>query len=160
MTAACQAQLVNTISAIRSEPGGPAWRQSIFHPFALTARHARGHVLQAQVAAPTLVTTKHGEVPVLDSVATYDAEEGRVAVFVVNRNPAEPVTFSMDLRGFGDVTLSEATLIWDEDLFAVNSMDDPDRVLPKPHTSAKGDGAALRAELPPASWSMFVLQVS
>ena len=42
VTAACQAQLVNTISAIRCEPGGPAWRQSIYHPFALTARHARG----------------------------------------------------------------------------------------------------------------------
>ena len=43
VTAACRAQLVNTISSIRSEPGGPAWRQSIFPPFALTARHAQGH---------------------------------------------------------------------------------------------------------------------
>jgi alpha-N-arabinofuranosidase len=42
VTAACQAQLVNTIGSIRCEPGGPAWRQSIFHPFALTARHAKG----------------------------------------------------------------------------------------------------------------------
>jgi alpha-N-arabinofuranosidase len=35
VTAACQAQLVNVIAPIRSEPGGPAWRQTIFHPFAL-----------------------------------------------------------------------------------------------------------------------------
>jgi alpha-L-arabinofuranosidase len=160
VTAACQAQLVNTISSIRAEPGGPAWRQSIFHPFALTARHAQGQVLQPQIAAPTLVTTKHGEVPVLDSVATYDADEGRVAVFVVNRNPSEPVSFSKDLRSFGDVTLTEAALLWDEDLFAVNTMDDPDRVTPKAHTSAAVDGTTLRAELPPASWSMFVLQVA
>src|SRR3712207_4216612 len=34
VTSASQAQLVNTISSIRTEPGGPAWRQSIFHPFA------------------------------------------------------------------------------------------------------------------------------
>ena len=68
VTVACQAQLVNTISMIRAEPGGPAWRQSIFHPFALTARHARGQVLQPQVAAPTRATTKHGESPVLDAV--------------------------------------------------------------------------------------------
>jgi alpha-L-arabinofuranosidase len=160
VTAACQAQLVNTISSIRSEPGGPAWRQSIFHPFALTSRHARGQVLQPQVAAPTMVTTKHGEVPVLDSVATYDAEEGTVAVFVVNRNPAEPVSFSTDLRSFGDATLTEAHLIWDEDLFAANTQEDPDRVAPRPHTSAGLDGTTLRAELPPASWSMFVLQVA
>lgn len=160
VTAACQAQLVNTISAIRCEPGGPAWRQSIFHPFALTARHARGQVLEPQIAAPTLGTAKHGEVPALDAVATHDAEEGRVAVFVVNRNPAESVDFSTDLAGFGDVTLTESRLMWDEDLFAVNTMAEPDRVVPRPHTSAEVDGTVLRAQLPPASWSMFVLQVS
>ncbi len=160
VTAACQAQLVNTISSIRCEPGGPAWRQSIFHPFALTARHAQGQVLDLRVDAPTLVTTKHGEVPVLDSVATYDAEEGRLAVFVVNRDPAEPVSFSTGLRSFGDVSLVEATLIGDDDLFAVNTVDEPDRVTPKPHPSAAVDGTTLRAELPAASWSMFVLQVA
>ncbi|MGH3357125.1 MAG: alpha-L-arabinofuranosidase C-terminal domain-containing protein, partial [Nocardioidaceae bacterium] len=160
VTAACQAQLVNTISSIRSEPGGPAWRQSIFHPFALTARHAQGQVLQPQVAAPTLATTKHGEVCGLDSVVTYDDEEGRVAVFVVNRNPAEPMSFSTDLRAFGRVELAEATMLWDQDLFAVNTMEDPERVALKPHSSAQVVGTALEAELPPASWSMFVVQVS
>jgi alpha-L-arabinofuranosidase len=160
VTAACQAQLVNTISSIRSEPGGPAWRQSIFHPFALTARHAQGQVLQPQVAAPTLATTKHGEVPVLDSVATYDDEDGRVSVFVVNRHPSEPVFFSTDLRGFGSVELAAATMLCDEDPFAVNTMKHPDRVAPKPHSSAQVVGTALEAELPPASWSMFVLEVS
>jgi len=37
-----QAQLVNVIAPIRSEEGGPAWRQSIFWPFARTAALARG----------------------------------------------------------------------------------------------------------------------
>ena len=160
VTAACQAQLVNTISSIRAEPDGPAWRQSIFHPFALTARHARGQVLQPQVAAPTLATMKHGEVRVLDSVATYDADEGRVAVFVVNRHPSEAVSFSTDLRAFGTATLVEATELCDEDLFAVNTAEDPDRVTPQPHRSAQVVGTTLEATLPPASWSMFVLQVS
>jgi alpha-L-arabinofuranosidase len=159
VTVACQAQLVNTISAIRSEPGGPAWRQSIFHPFALTARHAQGHVLQAQVAAPALATTKHGEIPLLDAMATYDDEEGKLAVFVVNRHPSEPVSFSSDLRAFGSVEVAEATMLCDDDLFAVNTMEDPDRVAPKPHSSAQVVGTTLEAELPPASWSMFVLQV-
>jgi alpha-L-arabinofuranosidase len=160
VTAACQAQLVNTISSIRSEPGGPAWRQSIFHPFALTARNAKGQVLQPQVSAPTLATTKHGEVPVLDSVATYDAEEGRVAVFVVNRHPSERVSLSTYLGAFGSVDVAEATMLCDEDLFAVNTMEDPDRVTPQPHGSAQVVGTRLQAELPPASWSMFVLRVS
>ncbi|HET8960863.1 alpha-N-arabinofuranosidase [Nocardioides sp.] len=160
VTAACQAQLVNTIGSIRAEENGPAWRQSIFHPFALTARHAQGQVLQPRVAAPTLVTSQHGEVCVLDSVATYDAAEERLVVFVVNRHPSEPVSFSSELRAFGRVELVEARMLWDEDLFAVNTMDAPDRVSPKPHSSAQVVGTALQAALPPASWSMIVMKVS
>ena len=39
--AACLAQLVNVIAPIMTEPGGPAWRQTIFFPFAITARLAQ-----------------------------------------------------------------------------------------------------------------------
>ena len=42
---ACLAQLVNTIATIRADPGTPAWRQTTFYPFSLTARHAQGDVL-------------------------------------------------------------------------------------------------------------------
>ena len=54
--AACQAQLVNVIAPIRAEPGGPAWRQTTFHPFALTARLARGVVLRTAADAPSVPT--------------------------------------------------------------------------------------------------------
>ena len=154
---ACQAQLVNTIAPIRSEPGGPAWRQSIFHPFALTAQHAQGQVLDLRVDAPMLDTAKHGEVSALDSVATYDAATGRLAVFVVNRDPSATVELATDLRAFGGATLAGATVLADDDVFAVNSMAEPERVTPQVHPSARVDGTTLRAELPAASWSMFLL---
>ena len=44
----CLAQLVNVIAPIRTEPGGPAWRQTTFHPFALTSEHGRGTVLRTE----------------------------------------------------------------------------------------------------------------
>ena len=157
---ACQAQLVNTIAPIRSEPGGPAWRQSIFHPFALTARHAQGEVLDLRVTAPTIETAKHGEVSALDSVATYDAQTGRLAVFVVNRHPSETVELATDLRAFGAATLAEATVLAGDDVLVTNSMAEPERVTPQAHTSARVDGTTLRAELPAASWSMFLLDTA
>ncbi len=40
--AASLAQLVNVIAPIMTEPGGPAWRQATFHPFALTVAARRG----------------------------------------------------------------------------------------------------------------------
>ena len=39
---ACLAQLVNVIAPIMTEKGGPAWRQTIFHPFAQMSRFGRG----------------------------------------------------------------------------------------------------------------------
>ena len=117
-------------------------------------------MLDLRVDAPTVVTAQHGEVSVLDSVATYDADTGRLAVFVVNRNATDAVDFSTDLRGFGEVSLTEAVLLADDDLFAANTQDDPDRVVPGAHPTSTVDGTTLRAQLPPASWSMFLLQVA
>ncbi|XVU24835.1 alpha-N-arabinofuranosidase [Actinoplanes sp. CA-054009] len=95
----CQAQLVNVIAPIRTEPGGRAWRQTIFHPFAHTARLARGTVLRPALTAPAMTTGRHGEVPAVDAVATHDEESGALTVFVVNRG-TEPVPLSLDLRAF------------------------------------------------------------
>src|SRR3712207_5019146 len=67
VTSACVAQLVNTISLIRTEPEGPAWRQTIFHPFAQAARLARGQVLRTEVRSPTYETARYGDVPVVGS---------------------------------------------------------------------------------------------
>ena len=39
---ACLAQLVNVIAPIMTETGGPAWRQTIFWPFAQLSNFGRG----------------------------------------------------------------------------------------------------------------------
>ena len=81
----CLAQLVNVIAPIMTEPGGPAWRQTSFHPFALTSRHGRGTVLRAEVDSPVMDTKWLGDAPVLDAVAVLD-DAGSVTVFAVNRD--------------------------------------------------------------------------
>src|SRR5215217_5639405 len=84
--AACVAQLLNTISLIWSEHGGPAWRQATFHPFALTARLARGNVLEVALQSPTYETKQYGTVPLVDATATHDPAAGEVSIFLVNRS--------------------------------------------------------------------------
>ncbi len=158
VTAACQAQLVNTISPIRAEPGGPAWRQATFHPFAQMARHARGQVLRPAVNAPTMTTERHGEVSALDCVATHDPESGRLALFVVNRDPEQPMRLDLPLAAFGAASLVEASTLHDADYTAANTQENPDRVQLRPQAATVTDGA-LTSELAPASWSMFLLDV-
>ncbi|WP_433201239.1 alpha-N-arabinofuranosidase [Dactylosporangium sp. CS-047395] len=96
---ACQAQLANVIAPIRTETGGRAWRQSIFHPFALTARHARGTVLRTEPVTPSHETAKYGSVPTLSTVAVHDEETDALAVFAVNRGE-DPLSVEFDLRAF------------------------------------------------------------
>jgi alpha-N-arabinofuranosidase len=159
VTAACQAQLVNVIAPIRAEPGGPAWRQTIFHPFALTARLARGVVLRVEPRSPSYETARFGAVPVLDAVATHDAASGEVTVFVVNRHLTESVSLAVAMALFPrDVRVAGSWTIADDDVHAVNTEQDPDRVVPRAGVvaAALSDGT-LHATLPPVSWTAIHL---
>ncbi|BCB77703.1 alpha-N-arabinofuranosidase [Phytohabitans flavus] len=158
VTAACQAQLVNVIAPIRTEPGGPAWRQTIFHPFAKTAALARGSVLRTGLDTPTYETARHGEVSLVDAVATHDGHGGDVAVFAVNRGQSDPVELAVDLRLFdGDLRVAEAWTLADDDIRATNTHDEPERVVPQPTRLLSLDGRTLRVVLPPVSWSAIRL---
>jgi alpha-N-arabinofuranosidase len=158
VTAACQAQLVNVIAPIRSEAGGPAWRQTIFHPFALTSRLARGEVLRVEVRSPGYETARFGEVPVVDAVATHDPESGDVTVFVVNRHLTEQTDLAVSVAGFGrEMRVAEAWTLADDDLYATNTEQEPDRVVPKTAEKVEVAAGELRATLPPVSWSAIRL---
>ena len=54
VTAASLAQLVNVIAPIMTEPGGAAWRQTTFFPFAVTSRLARGVTLELRARLPDI----------------------------------------------------------------------------------------------------------
>ncbi|MEV6107408.1 alpha-N-arabinofuranosidase [Streptomyces sp. NPDC051940] len=155
---ACLAQLVNVIAPIRTEPGGASWRQTIFHPFALTARHARGRVLRTTARAPLVDTARHGEVAALDHVVTYDEESGGLTVLAVNRDPREPLLLEASLRGLPDgYRVVEHLLLSDDDHDAANTAAEPDRVVPRPVSGTSVAGGVLTAWLPPVSWSVVRL---
>ena len=158
VTAACQAQLVNTISSIRTEPGGPAWRQAIFHPFARAARLAQGQVLQLAQRAPTYETARYGEVPVTDAVATHDERTGDLALFAINRSRTEPVELTVDLRAFPGLRIGEASVLADDDHLAANTLEAPDRVRPRDHPGVSCGDERLRLVLPPVSWNAVRLE--
>ena len=151
------AQLVNVIAPIMTEPGGRAWRQTTFHPFALTSRHAHGQVLRTSVRAPEVHTHKHGDAPLADAVATHDPDSGDVAVFVVNRAVDAPTTLAVDVRALGDVRLVDARTLADADPYARSTVGDDARLEPAANASAVVADGVARVELPPVSWSMVRL---
>jgi alpha-N-arabinofuranosidase len=153
---ACQAQLVNVIAPIMTEPDGPAWRQTIFHPFALTARHARGDVLRVAVDGPTHDTQRFGVVSTVDAAATHDPDTGASAVFVTNRSLDDSVDLDVDIRSLGSlVTVIDCRQLADSDRHARNTAVQPDRIQPRPVTAVRQDGGRVQLRLPPVSWTML-----
>ena len=153
---ACLAQLVNVIAPIRSEAGGSAWRQTIFYPFALTARHARGNVLHVREDGPTYPTA-HGDAAVADVTATHDPDTGDLLLLAVNRSQDEHVGLDVDLRAFADLRLVEHLRMGGSALSDSNTEDRPDRVVPSQGRDAAIRDGHLEATLPPVSWSLLRL---
>jgi alpha-L-arabinofuranosidase len=157
VTSASLAQLVNVIAPIMTEPGGPAWRQTTFFPFAITSKLAQGSVLELKLDAGTYQTSEYGVVSLVDAVATHDDATGATAVFLVNRSQAEETTVTIDIAALDGFTTVDAQSLYDTDVYAKNTLEEPERVTMKTNTSAKLDGSAVTITLPPVSWTAVSL---
>jgi alpha-N-arabinofuranosidase len=145
---ACLAQVVNAIAPIMTVPGGPAWRQTTFYPFALTAPVAGGQLRPVELEAPTQPTLSYGSVPVVQAAAIDggDRAEAVGTIFVVNRSADQPVCLRLSVPW---ATASvELTVLSDSDPTAANSAETPNRVVPQVSEMTPGDSVVL----PPASW--------
>ncbi|QBI18352.1 alpha-N-arabinofuranosidase [Egibacter rhizosphaerae] len=158
VTAACQAQLVNALAPLRSEAQGMAWRQASFWPFAHASRLAKGKVLDTHVVGPNYPNERFGDTPVIHSVVTHDEESSELVVFVVNRHLEEPVELSVGLRAFPGYRVVEHVILDDEDVHAMNTEQEPDRVQPRRAESSQVDGEDAQVLLPPVSWSFVRLR--
>jgi alpha-N-arabinofuranosidase len=167
VTAACLAQLVNAIAPIMTATGGPAWRQTIFWPFAQWSRHGRGQVLRAENDSPSYDARYYDPRGPVDQwypvtapylkLGAVRQDDGGLTVFAVNRSLEEAMPLEVVMTGFGTLELAEAQVLHHSDLNAVNTAADPDRVAP---TKLTGVAVAerLTATLPPASWNLLRLR--
>ncbi|MEU3933201.1 alpha-N-arabinofuranosidase [Streptomyces sp. NPDC029044] len=156
VTVACLAQLVNVIAPIMTEPGGPAWRQTTFFPFAQAAKYGHGRVLDVRVDSPTYETRKYGETDLLHATAVR-AEDGTVTVFAVNRSRTDALPLEVALSALGLTRVVEHSALADSDPDARNTLDDPERVAPHPVDGTDLRDGTLSAVLEPLSWNVIRL---
>jgi alpha-N-arabinofuranosidase len=163
---ACLAQLVNVIAPIMTETGGPAWRQTIFWPFAQWSNFGRGHVLRAVVDSPTYEATYYdprgsedlwfpADAPYLKFGAVRQENRKALTLFAVNRSLDEPMPIEIIASGFGTLLLDEALRLHHTNLNAVNTKHDPDNVKPATLHGVRIEGERILAILDPASWTML-----
>jgi alpha-L-arabinofuranosidase len=157
VASASLAQLVNVIAPIMTEPGGPAWKQTTFFPFALTSKLAKGAALDVKLEADGYSTEVYGTVPLIDAVATFDAETRTTAVFLVNRSQTEEANVTIDVTSLNGAIVLDAQTLSDVDVYAKNTLDHPDRVgLNRNKSVAVRDGL-VAITLPPVSWTALHL---
>ena len=157
VTVACQAQLVNVIGLLRSEPAGDAWKQTIAYPFEQMRRLARGQILQVIVHADHYDSASYTDVPLVDASATYDDETCRAALFVANRSLSEPVALSIDLRGVRATRVRASHTLHaqsGQDRHSSNGVSH-DAVTPRSFDAHAFSDGRLTANLPPLSWTVF-----
>ena len=141
---ACLAQLVNVIAPIRTEPGGAAWRQPTFHPFAAVSSAARGVVLRPAVDGPTVSTGRYGDVPAITAAATIDPDSGAWSAFLTNRSDV-PTEVDVELRGLSADHATARTLA---------AASPTDAALATTEVS-RGSRDALALTLQPESWTVL-----
>jgi alpha-N-arabinofuranosidase len=78
-------------------------------------------------------------------------------LFAINRSLNEAMPLEVTLSGFGPLTLAEAQVLRHDDLGAVNTADEPNKVAPASLDRVTVVGDRAEMSLPPASWSMIRL---
>ena len=157
---ACIAQLVNVIAPIMTEPGGAAWRQTIYYPYYFASLYGRGVALRLGVTSPGYDADVADNVPYLDVSGVYDEAAGALTFFVVNRHQTETLEAAFSLEGFAAARVIDHRVMRHEDLEATNTLNEPERVVPRPGGETVVDGATLQAKFPPLSYQMIRLSVS
>jgi len=153
----CLAQVVNVIAPIMTEPGGAAWRQTIFYPFAQASRYGRGVVLRTLVTSTAYDAPNGHGFPHLKTAVVRSPEGDALTIFALNRAVEQSLALTVEMRAFAPMRVAEWTVLRDDDLTAANTRANPARVQLRPMTGATMDGSRLMVRLPPASWNMIRL---
>ena len=149
---ACLAQLVNVIAPILTNPGGAAWRQTIFFPLQQASRHGRGALLAThQTGIDHTDTPTHGPSADTECVATRDGDN--LTVFILHRAPA-PGQLNVVLDGPTRWrVLAHEVLDSPADTRAINTAAAPATIRPRPvPTTVLFPDNTLTLSLPAHSW--------
>ena len=149
---ACLAQLVNVIAPIMTNANG-LLRQTIYYPYSWALEFARGSALELLVESPTYDVSGMGAVSYVDASATHQADTGKIALFLLNRDLAKPHQVEIVWEG-SSPRAGDAVVLTGSDLKVANTFDAPARVAPQKAEKPSTAGGRTTLELPPRSYTV------
>jgi len=151
---ACLAQLINVIAPIMTNSNG-LLRQTIYYPYSWALQLARGSVLNLQVDSPGYEVSGMGQVPYLDVAGTVSSDDGKMSLFVLNRDLSKPHAIEVNWQDKAPSRALSAVLLTGDDLKASNSFDAPQRVSPRTLDKPSITGGRAKFEVPPRSYTVI-----
>jgi len=151
---ACLAQLINVIAPIMTNSKG-LFRQTIYYPYNWALQFACGNVLNVLVESPTYEVSEMGQVPYLDVVGTMDPQDGKVSLFILNRDLAKAHTMEIHWQDKTPGRLLVSTVLTGSDLKALNTFDAPQRVVPQDADKPSTTGGRSKLEVPARSYTVI-----
>ena len=149
---ACLAQLINVIAPIATNEKG-VLRQSIYYPYSWALQWARGTVLSLLVESPTYEVSNLGQVPYLDVAGTLNSDDGRMSLFILNRDLNKAHTVEVNWQDRVPGKLLSSTTLTGGDLKAFNTFDAPHRVAPQAFDKPGTTGSRTKFEVPARSYT-------
>jgi alpha-L-arabinofuranosidase len=160
----CLAQLVNVIAPLVTNDSG-VLRQSTYYPYNWALRYARGRVLDLRVESETYPIkaaglqadfAREGTVPFVDLVATIDDAAHHAAVLVLNRDLEGERELVLEWEDMVPTRVLACETLTGADLKAVNTFDNPGRVVPQ-KLEPPAAGRRMTFKLPPRSYTVVHL---
>jgi len=150
------AQLVNVIAPMFTSDRG-MFLQTIYYPLQLVATNCRGKSLELFRDGPKYTSRRFGDVPYLDSSASYD--NGALVLNVVNRHPSEAIEGDIEIE---DKQFSGSVEAWEingPDIKAENDFGST-KVQATQKQPARAEGNRLRYAFPAHSYTMLKVKLS
>lgn len=146
------------------------WKQIGYYPLEMMIRFARGISLHPVVDGPGFdvegynlndfnQTPAYCDIPYIEAAASMDTEKKEAAVFVINKNWEEDMEVEIDVSGFDGCTMTEHVELFTEDLWAANTGDRPDAVIPHVNESTNLKEGRICAQLKRLSFNMIRLSL-
>ena len=151
---ACLAQLINVIAPISTNATG-LLQQTIYYPYNWALQYARGSVLMALVESPTYEVVRMGQVPYVDVAATINPQDGKVGIFVLNRDLAKPHVVEINWQDKAPGQVLVSAVLTGTDLKAFNTFESPRKVVPQDFGKPSTVAGRTRFEVPARSYTVI-----
>ena len=149
---ACLAQLVNVIAPLVTNANG-LLRQTIYYPYSWALQWARGNVLNLLVESPTYEVSEMDKVPYLDVAGTLSPEDGKLSLFILNRDLNQARTVEINWQDWTPSKVLSSSVLTGTDLKAFNTFEAPQRVVPQSADKPSTSGGRTKLELPARSYT-------